>query len=70
MLIGWTIDGANRHDVWMLEPTLDDLKAVGYFADIVTLHLDRSYDSGAVRQRLIDAGVDDFTTPRHQRQRG
>jgi len=59
--IGWTTDGANRHDVRMLEPTLDDVKNVGYFADIGTLHLDRGYDSGAVRQRLIDAGVTDFT---------
>ncbi len=59
--IGWAIDGANRHDVRMLEPTLDDVKAVGYFADIVTLHLDRGYDSGAVRQRLVDAGVGEFT---------
>ncbi len=32
--IGWAIDGANRNDVRMLEPTLDDMKAVGYFADI------------------------------------
>ena len=59
--IGWAIDGANRHDVRMLEPTLDDVKTVGYFADIGCLHLDRGYDSGAVRQRLVDAGVDEFT---------
>ncbi|MBA3409823.1 MAG: IS5 family transposase [Geodermatophilaceae bacterium] len=59
--IGWTIDGANRNDVRMLEPTLEDMKAVGYFADIGTLHLDRGYDSGAVRQRLVDAGVGEFT---------
>ena len=59
--IGWAIDGANRHDVRMLEPTLDDVKSVGYFGDIGCLHLDRGYDSGAVRQRLVDAGVDEFT---------
>jgi hypothetical protein len=58
--IGWTIDGANRHDVRMLEPTLDDIKANGYFDDIAMLHLDRGYDSGAVRQRLTDAGVVEF----------
>lgn len=57
--IGWAIDGANRHDVRMLEPTLDDVKAVGFFDDIGTLHLDRGYDSGAVRQRLLDAGITD-----------
>lgn len=59
--IGWAIDGANRHDVRMLEPTLDDVKNVGYFADIGCLHLDRGYDSGAVRGRLVDAGVTEFT---------
>ena len=58
--IGWAIDGANRHDVRMLEPTLDDIKDVGYFNDIGCLHLDRGYDSGAVRGWLIDAGVDEF----------
>lgn len=59
--IGWAIDGANRHDVRMLEPTLDDMKSVGYFADMACLHLDRGYDSGAVRGRLVDAGVGEFT---------
>ena len=57
--LGWTIDGANRNDVRLLEPTLDDIKAAGFFDDIGTLHLDRGYDSGAVRQRLFDAGVTD-----------
>ena len=58
--IGWVTDGANRHDVPLLIPTLDDVKAAGYFADIATLHLDRGYDSGVVRQRLLAAGVTDF----------
>ena len=54
-----TTDGANRHDVRLLEPTLDDLAATGLLADIGTLHLDRGYDSGAVRQRLAAAGIRD-----------
>jgi transposase len=58
--LGWTIDGANRSDVPLLIPTLDDVRASGFFDDIGTLHLDRSYDSGAVRARLIDAGIDEF----------
>jgi transposase len=58
--IGWVIDGANRHDVPLLIPTLDDVKAAGFFDDIDTLHLDRGYDSGAVRQRLADAGITNF----------
>ena len=58
--LGWVIDGANRNDVPLLIPTLDDVKAAGFFDDIDTLHLDRGYDSGAVRQRLLDAGITDF----------
>jgi hypothetical protein len=56
--IGWDIDGANRHDVAMLEPTLDAIRQAGLLADIGTLHLDRGYDSGAVRDRLRDHGID------------
>lgn len=58
--IGWTIDGANRNDVPLLIPTLDDVRAGGFFDDIGTLHLDRSYDSDAVRARLAEAGIDEF----------
>ena len=57
--IGWTIDGANRHDVRLLEPTLDDIAAAGLLIDVGTLHLDRGYDSGAVRQRRAAAGIAD-----------
>ncbi|MCP4304964.1 MAG: hypothetical protein GY788_08850 [bacterium] len=35
--IGWVIDGANRNDVRLLEPTLDDIKTTGLFDDIDTL---------------------------------
>ena len=57
--VGWTIDGANRHDVRLLEPTLADVAATGLLVDVGTLHLDRGYDSGAVRQRLSAAGITD-----------
>ena len=39
--IGWAINGANRHDVILFEPTLADVEYRGYLADIDTLHLDR-----------------------------
>lgn len=58
--VGWAIDGANRNDVRMLEPTLNAVADAGLLADIGTLHLDRSYDSGAVRDRLRAAGLDQF----------
>jgi transposase len=57
--IGWAIDGANRNDVRMLEPTLDAVADTGLHLDIGTLHLDRSYDSGAVRGRLAARGLTD-----------
>jgi hypothetical protein len=56
--IGWAIDGANRHDVRMLEPTLDAIRDTGLLVEIGTLHLDRGYDSSAVRDRLRDAGIE------------
>ena len=62
--IGWAIDGANRNDVKLLEPTLDDIAANGLFDDIGTLHLDRGYDSGAVRDRLERYGIVDYEIQR------
>jgi transposase len=62
--VGWAIDGANRNDVAMLEPTLADVEANGLLADIDTLHLDRGYDSGAVRDRLRAQGINDFEIQR------
>lgn len=62
--IGWAIDGANRNDVALLEPTLDAVGQAGLLGEIGVLHLDRSYDSGAVRQRLRAAGIDQFEIQR------
>jgi transposase len=42
--IGWAIDGANRNDVKLLGPTLDDVAHAGLLEEIDTLHLDRGYD--------------------------
>ena len=58
--IGWAIDGANRNDVRMLEPTLDDVATNGLLADIDTLHLDRGYDYPIVRNRLSALGLADL----------
>jgi transposase len=64
ILVGWVIDGANRNDVAMLEPTLAAVSDAGLLADIGTLHLDRGYDSGAVRDRLRHHGIDQFEIQR------
>jgi transposase len=58
--VAWAVDGANRNDVAMLEPTLDALATAGLAADVGTLHLDRAYDSGAVRRRLVARDLTDF----------
>lgn len=62
--IGWAIDGANRNDVRMIEPTLDAVADDGLVLDIETLHLDRGYDYPVVRQRLERFGIGDLNVQR------
>ena len=45
------IDGANRNDLKLLEPTLDSIITNGLLDDIELLALDRGYDYPVVRQR-------------------
>ena len=58
--IGGAIDGANRNDVKLLEPTLDAVAATGLLADIDTVCLDRSYDYPKIRRQLNAYGLDDL----------
>jgi transposase len=67
--LGWATAGANRHDVVLLEPTLHAVADRGLLAEVATLHLDRGYDSGAVRQRCADLGLADVVCAR-KRMRG
>jgi transposase len=62
--LGWAIDGANRHDMVLLEATLDEVAERGLIADIETLHLDRGYDNGVVRATVAAAGIDDLICSR------
>ena len=55
--IGWAIDGANRNDIPMLEPTIDAIAQHGLLADIDTVHLDRGYDYPVIAQRLNRYGL-------------
>jgi hypothetical protein len=48
----------------MLGPTLDAVSDAGLLDDIGVLHLDRSYDSPAVRDRLLAVGIDQFEIQR------
>jgi transposase len=65
--IGWAIDGANRHDTVLLEPTLDTVTARGLISDIETLHLDRGYDNNPVRVLVADVGITDLVCARKRR---
>jgi len=67
--IGWAIDGANRHDIRLLGPTLDTVTARGLHLDIETLHLDRGYDANTVRTDLTARHIHDAVIAR-QRRRG
>ena len=49
--IGWAIAGAQRNDLKLLGPTLEDVACFGLLEDIETLHLDRGYDYPKVRSR-------------------
>ena len=65
--IGWAIDGANRHDLRLLAPTLDAVTMRGLDLDIETLHLDRGYDANTVRDDLATRGIDDAVIARKRR---
>ncbi len=58
--IGWVIDGANRNDSILLEPTLKAVAARGLLLDVQTLHLDRGYDSKLTLERCHRLGVADI----------
>lgn len=57
--VGWATDGANRHDSILFGPTLNSVDDRGLLFDVETLHLDRGYDSKAVRALCEAAGITD-----------
>jgi transposase len=58
--LGVAIDGANRNDIPLLEPTLDAVMANGLIGDVELLTLDRGYDYPVVRERLAGYGLTDL----------
>ena len=50
--LAWASDGANRHDIVLLAPTLEGVLRRGLQHDIATVHLDRGYDTHTVRATL------------------
>jgi transposase len=58
--LGWVLDGANRNDIPLLEPTLAVVAGRGLLSEVDTLHLDRGYDYPKIRRQLVAAGVAGF----------
>lgn len=54
--IGWALDGANRHDIPLLAPTLEKVRAHNLDLDIDRIHLDKGYDADTVRATLAEFG--------------
>jgi transposase len=65
--ISSVLDGANRHDTVLFGPTLDLAATRGLLTDVETLHLDRGYDNGPVRQLCADLGIDDVVCAKKRR---
>ena len=55
--LGRVLAGAHRHDSPLLDPTLDQLDALGPLPDEITVHLDAGYDSGKTRYKLAERGL-------------
>ena len=49
--VGWAADGANRNDITLFGPTVDQIAERGLHHDIDTLHLDRGYAGRRCRSR-------------------
>jgi transposase len=65
--IGWTTDGANRHDCVMVPGTLEALAKRGLLIEVETLHLDRGYDNSNVRRDVARAGITDLVCAKQRR---
>ena len=68
--IGWSTGPANRHDIKLLDTTVDAVVANGLLIDIETAHLDRGYDFPAVRRQLTERGLTDTSIQRRKRPGG
>lgn len=65
--LAWVTDGANRHDVMLLAPTLDAAADIGLLEDIGTLHLDRGYDNSRTVRECHARGLLNIVCPKKNR---
>lgn len=69
--VGWVIDGANRQDYRLLQPTLDEITAHPATTRIGTLHLDRGFGYKSLPDRLAAYDITNVNViPRNQRGQG
>ncbi len=61
--VGWAADGANRNDIMLFGPTVDQIVERGLHHDIETLHLDRGYWGARVDRAAAAAGITDLVRP-------
>jgi len=64
--LGWSTDGAHRHDTILFGPTLEAAKSRGLLVEVETLHLDRGYDSAKVLALCADHGLDDVVSSKRR----
>lgn len=55
--VAWLAEAANCHDSKLLAPTLEEVSRGGFLREITTLHLDRGYDTNAVRAHVASLGI-------------
>ncbi len=67
--VGWVTAAANTNDCTLVDATLDAVDESGLVVEIETLHLDKGYDSNAVRATVAGRGIEDAVIAR-RRKRG
>lgn len=55
--LAWVTDGANRHDMVLLEPTLHALIERGLLSEVDAIHLDRGYSNNRARTICAELGI-------------
>jgi len=65
--MAWIAEAANRNDSMLLPRTLDQVADRGLLAEIETLHLDRGYDTNAVRHYVAALGIAKLECARQRR---
>lgn len=68
--IGWLAEAANRNDSILLPATLAEVSAHGLTEAIGTLHLDRGYDTKAVRVHVAKIGIERLVCAKQRRREG